>query len=699
MTAPIPSTSLPVSSSRSRSGHRVKLARAWANSLDGTAFIPLENAAFRLRLEHVVDRLVDAVLAERLVEDRVRSAGRDLVAWGCTGAQSLQVTMEVLGRGLLELPGAARRAERIVLVLGSLAAGYTEALRISTMEQQESMSQALLKALHESRRQARAVEAEFEDVVENSVNGIVLTDRDGTFLRANDVLGEILGHTRDEMDGLSLFDLVRPEEERQLRDAYATLVTGAAHRVQCELRLLRKDGDSAWATVTVTAPGGRGSTGRFVVVVEDRTELNLLHGQLNHQALHDMLTRLPNRQYFTTSLERVVRHASPSTGITLYHLDLDAFSLITHGLGRRVGDLLLDSVAHRLEGLFEGEDAMVARVGADEFAVLVENSPTTPDAATTVRRINEELSEPVYVGGHAVASPASIGVVDRPPAGMDAASLLEAAEMTLARAKRNGRAQWALFDPYQDDRDREVFGLAVSLPGAWENGQLSVEHRPLVRLADGEVVGLDAVLSWEHPYRGPLAHERCAELAEETGLILPLGGWLLGSACRDAERRRADLADTTPPHVGLTPNQASDPDLLGRVLGVLDETGLPADRLWLGIPVAALAQDGGEAAENLRLLASAGVATEILDFGTCPVDLAHLEDLPVRAVRIARRLVRRQTRHAGEDSLVTAALREVLTVVRRTGTTVIVDGVDTPEQAEWWRRVGADVAQGAFTAG
>ncbi len=700
MTAPGHSSSLTMAHSAPRSGQRVKLARNWANSLGGTAYIPLEIAQFAVRLENVVDRLADAVLADRFVPDDVRAAGAALVRWGCTGVDSLQVTMEVLGRGLLalpDLPGPARSAERVVLVLGSLASGYTEELRLVTMEQQESMSQALLRSLCESRQRLRAIEARFDDVVANSTNGIVLTDEHGAFLRTNEELGEILGYSRAEMAGLALFDLVRPEEAELLRDGYAKLLGGTALRVQSEQRLLRKDGDSAWATLTVTAPLPDDPECRFVVVVEDRTELNLLHGQLNHQALHDMLTRLPNRQYFTTSLERVLRHAAPSTGITLYLLDLDAFSLITHGLGRRVGDLLLESVAHRLEALFDGEDAMVARFGADEFAVLVENSPTTPDAVSTVRRINEELSEPVYVDGHGIASPASIGVVDRPPAGMDAAALLEAAEMTLARAKHNGRTQWALFDPHQDSRDREVFGLAVALPGAWENGELSVVHRPLVRLDGGGVVGLDALLSWDHPHRGRLPHERCAELAEETGLILPLGSWLLGSACGDAQNRRAEPGDDRPLHVGLTPNQSSDPDLLSRVLSVLDHTGLAADRLWLGMPAAALSRDGGEAAENLRLLASAGVATEMLDFGTAPGDLAHLEELPVRAVRIARWMVRRQARCDREDSPVASALRGILSVVHSTGTTVIVDGVDTERQAEWWRRVGADIAQGAFT--
>lgn len=690
------------SPSLSRSGQRVALARKWANSLGGTAFIPLGTARFRELLASVLDRLVDAALTRGVAPEVVHAEGAFLVRSGCTGAHSLQVTMDVLGRGLPALPellGTGRAGEQATLVLGALATGYCEELRLITMEQQESMCRALLRSLTESRHRLREVEAEFDEVIANSGNGIALIDRRGAFVRVGDVLGDILGYTQPELAELTLFDLVRPEDGAALRGGLAELLAGAAQRVQVEQQLLRKDGDSAWVKLTVTAPRCEAPDSPLVVVVEDRTELNLLHGQLNHQALHDMLTRLPNRQYFTTSLERVARHACPSTGITLYHLDLDAFSLITHGLGRRVGDLLLDSVAHRLEGLFEGEEAMVARFGADEFAVLVENSPTTPDALTTVRRINEELSEPVYIDGHGVASPASIGVVDRPPAGMDAAALLEAAEMTLARAKHNGRTQWELYDPYQDARDREMFGLAVALPGAWENGELSVVHRPLVRLNGGEVVGLDALLSWEHPSRGRLPHERCAELAEETGLILPLGSWLLGSACGEAESRRTALGDDQPLHVGLTPHQSSDPDLLSRVLGVLGDTGLPAARLWLGIPATALSQDNDTAAENLRLLAGAGIATEILDFSTSPGDLAHLEDLPVRAVRIARWMVRRQARCERRDSLVTLALRDILSVVHRTGTTVIVDGVDTARQAEWWFDVGADIAQGAFTTG
>jgi diguanylate cyclase (GGDEF)-like protein/PAS domain S-box-containing protein len=694
MTVPAPENRLPSQPSVTRSHQRVKLARKWANLISSTEYVSLQRAEFEEQLENLVDGLVDALRAEPFTPDAAVQHGARLVEFGCTGPSSLQRSLDVLGRGLLALPelvGIARFTEKVVLLIGALAAGYTEAIRFATLSQQETMSQSLLKALNDAHRNGRVLEAELEHMMSNSANGIAFTERDGRFIRPTDRFAEIVGYTVDELLGLTLFDLARPEDTAELHGAYDMLLDGSAHQVQHEQMLLSKDGVGAWVSLTLSAPRPGGAADQFLTVLEDRTELHLLHGQLNHQALHDMLTRLPNRQYFTSNLERTLRHADPAFGVTLYHLDLDAFSLITHGLDRRAGDLLLEHVAQRLQILFAGEKAMVARFGADEFAVLVENSPGTPDAVTTVRRINEELSEPMYVDGHGIASPASIGVVDRPPAGLSAAALLEAAEMTLARAKRHGRTQWALYDPFEDARDRESFGLAASLPGAWENGQLSVVHRPLVRLGEDRVVGLDALLSWDHPEHGRLAHERCAELAEQTGLVAPLGGWLLRSACEQAGEDDHGL----PLHVGLTPNQASDPDLMGQVLGILNDTGLAPGRLWLGVPASALAT-AGEAADNVRLLAAAGVESEIHEFGTAAGDFAHLEDLPVRAVRIAGWLVRRQAERGDQESLVTSALREVLAIVHRAGATVIVDGVDSAEQARWWRHVGADLAQGEF---
>jgi diguanylate cyclase (GGDEF)-like protein len=411
--------------------------------------------------------------------------------------------------------------------------------------------------------------------------------------------------------------------------------------------------------------------------------------------LHDVLTGLPNRQFFTTRLESVLRRADPDTGTTLYHLDLDAFSLITGGLGRKVGDLLLIAVAERLKLVVADEKAMVARFDGDEFAILVENTPTTPDVMTIIAMINDELSEPLYIDGHGVAATASIGVVHRPPRDMDPSELLRASDMTLRRAKSSGRRQWELFHPDQHSRDRQAFSLAAEMPGAWETGELGVVYQPLVRLADGEVVGVEAMMNWTHPDLGTLPAGRCLELAENTGLILLLGPWLLRTACEQVRWWHQRFGRDLPLSVNLTANQSSDADLVGEVGRIVKQTGMRPDLLRLGMPVRALLASHGEAMDNLKLLAENGIGAVAVDFGGAPGDLVCVEDLPLRAVRIARWLVERDK---PDGSPVARSLAELSRLVHLTGTEVIVDGILTQAQADWWLAVGADTAQGELYA-
>jgi diguanylate cyclase (GGDEF)-like protein len=430
-----------------------------------------------------------------------------------------------------------------------------------------------------------------------------------------------------------------------------------------------------------------------MVLAEDATDVNLLQGQLNHQALHDVLTRLPNRQYFTSRLEQALRTADPGAGVSVFHLDLDGFSRITGGLGREVGDHVLKIVAGRLRALVVEENAMVARFGHDEFAILVENTPTTPDVVTMIRRINDLLSAPFHADGNRVAVSATIGVVHRPPRDSTPSDLLDSADLTLRRARGVGRRQWELADRAQDGRDRRTFSLAATMPGAWENGEIRVLYRPVVRLADGRVESADVVLRWDHPTLGGLPHEQCLALAEDTGLIVPLGTWALRMACEQARAWREEPGRDLPVRWALTPSQAADPDLLGAVRDVLSATGLPTSSLRLGAPAQALFGDLGEAADNLRYLAEHEVGVELDEFTAAPADLVRLlEGGSVRAVRMA------QSSATEPDSTVARALAGVLEVVRDAGIGLTAAGVTTPEQARWWREVGADTASGPLFA-
>ncbi|WP_158890611.1 putative bifunctional diguanylate cyclase/phosphodiesterase [Amycolatopsis anabasis] len=669
---------------------RRRLVRKWAYQLSMSGYVPLSHAELEERLLGFVDRLRTTLGREPFSADPATQVGAELVALHCIGRTSLRCTVDVLGKNLLsakELQRIDRLDERVVETLGALASGYTEALRQSVFAQQESVNGALAETVRLATASLKASEARFDELFTYSASGVAITDLDGRFLRVNEAFARIVDRPAEELPERTLFELVRPDEVTALRHDYQGVLRGEADLFPQLRHLMRAPDETVLASLTVSVlrdAGGRPE--RFVTVVEDDTEITLLRDRLSHQALHDMLTGLPNRQFFTTQLEKAVRHRA---GITVYHLDLDAFSVITDGLGRPVGDRLLRTAAERITDVFAGENAMVARIGADEFGVVVANSPTTPDVVTMIGRINEALAEPVYVDGHGVSTSASVGVVHQPPVETGANELLRAADATLRRARAIGRRQWSLFDAGQDARDRETFGLAANMPGAWEDGEVRAVAQPVVRLSDDRIVGLEMVLRWEHDGLGVLGHDRCVELAGKTGLIIPLGMWLLRSACELAQ----DLGELTV-STALTPDQAHDPDLVGAVLRVLDETGLEPGRLRLGLPLAALAAERGEAVDNLKVLAEVGIGTMVDDFDGGPSELARLDDLPVGAVRFNRRAVTCQARGLGRRFGVDRAIVSVLATVREAGLLSVIDGVETATQAHWWHHSGANLALG-----
>ncbi|GAA3458059.1 putative bifunctional diguanylate cyclase/phosphodiesterase [Saccharothrix longispora] len=668
---------------------RELLARKWAYLLSGAEVIPLSSADLDRELGEQVDALCEAITREPFDTAAVERVGEHVVSLGYVGEEGLRCTAEALGKGLPALPELqppAAHADRVALAIGALATGFLVANRRTVFEQQERMQLSLLKAVRDAKWNLKESQARFDEVVTSSSSGIAIVALDGRLVRVNGAICDILDLTPAELADKALFDLVHPETVEMLRGAMRAVVEGGQDRVRQSQRLLRRNGDVARISLTASLlRDAEGAPGHFVVVVEDGTELVLLQSELNRQALHDVLTGLPNRQFFSSHLESAVRRADPVHGVTLLHLDLDAFGTVCDSFGWRTGERLLVHVAQRLRSLLALEKAMVARFDGDEFGILVENTATTPDIATITAAVNRELAEPLYVDDIGLAVSASIGVVRGTSRDQDHAELLRAADQALRRAKSGRRGQWMLFDPEQDAVDRSAHALALGMPGAWEQGEVEVRYRPVVRLADGAVAGAEAVLHWAKP-GDPVPHERCVELAEGTGFILPLGEWLLATAAGQVRWWRQRAGSAPPLTIALTAHQASDADLVSRVVRVLEHTGLPADRLVVGVPVGAVAVP--EAADNLGVLAEMGVRTALEDFALGPDDLAAARDFGVRAVRVARRLVDLRTRAgAGYATALVPVLRDA-------GIAVVVDGVATEEQAAWWRDVGADLATG-----
>lgn len=681
MTSPTPRT------------RRQELAREWMKAVYSTTYVPMSPAEIELYLGELVDVIADALQATPFTAEPISEVGGRLVAGHFTGPETLQRTVEVLGHALLfspELRDVEQLAEKVVSILGSLGASFATAMRLDAFDQQEEVKQALFSANTRMERVLKLSEARFREVFTSSAMGIAITDLDGGFVEVNEALVDILGGTGNTLPGLTLDDLFHPDDVVALRVSYRNVRDGVVDRFREQRRLVRIDGEPSWVHLAVSLLRDvEGTPAYYVTMVEDISELHLLQKNLDHQLLHDSLTGLSNRQHFVTQLERM--HGRSEHGITLFHLNLDAFSMINNGLGHEVGDTLLKLIAKRLQAVVADEDAVVARLGADEFAIVVDNSATTPKATELIDLINEELAEPSFVDGRGIALSATIGVVDRPAASWTVAELLRAANATMHQAKDKGKRQWLPYDPHEDARRKTWFAVAASMPGALEHGELELEYQPIIGLADRAVIGVAAQVRW-----GDWGHQQCLELAEETGLSLPMGQWLLSGACEQVADWRDLLGERTPPlHVALSPMQSRDEDLVATVKRTLDDTGLPCGELRIALNTRAAVESQGD--DNAQVLADSGIATGLDEFHGGQEELALLTELPISSVTVAPSVVWRLA-DLTRDSLLHQAMSGMVAVVHRAGALVIVSGVRTEAEADWWASIGADAAQGDFFA-
>ncbi|WP_312878170.1 diguanylate cyclase domain-containing protein [Lentzea indica] len=397
---------------------RRALALEWAHRLGSSAYFAFSGSELEERVSAMLDAVCRSLHATPFAAEPAERVAEELVALGNLSEIGFRQTTEVLGEGLPELPEfqpVERYAGRIAQALGALGNGFATASRARVFEEQESLRHALLKAVHDAKRNLHATEARFNEVVTSSRTGVLLAGLDGRLVRTNEATGDILGRTPEELAGLSLLDLVAPDSAESFRDKLTALRDGTSERFRDTVRMTGGSGEAV--TVSFAASLLRDAMdepSHYVVMIESDAELTLLRYEFDRQARHDALTGLPNRMAFSAHLEAVLRGADPRHGVTLFHLGLDAFDLVCDSLGRHAGERLLQHVAQRLKSIMMYEQAMVARLDGDEFGIVVENSAGTPDIAALMDMISSELAEPVYVDGHGLAVSVSAGVVHWP---------------------------------------------------------------------------------------------------------------------------------------------------------------------------------------------------------------------------------------------------------------------------------------------
>lgn len=631
-----------------------ELAARWMHALTSTAYIPLSHA-------EIEQALLDSL---RELPESPESVANRLVSLHATGPDSLRATIEVLSP-TFELPLLAR-----------LSSAYAHAMRMDAFDQQEQIKVAIVRAKQRVERTLKVSQARFQEVFASSALGIAITDFDGRCVEANDTLAEIVGVESGDLIGRQLIDFFHPEDKAALAASYRKVREGHVERFRDQRKLIREDGEPVWVYLAASLlADADGEPAHHVTMVEDISELHLLQRSLDHQLLHDSLTGLSNRQHFITQVERRLANDP----ITLYHLDLDAFSVVNNGLGHETGDKLLKIVAARLGKLANEKNAVVARIGGDEFAMLTISDNVT----TTIDEIQAALTEATFVDDHGIALSASIGVVDRPPAFATANELMRCANAALRQAKARGKRQWALHDPHDDARRRGRYALAASMPGAWEHGEIEIVYAPVHDLETREVLGAVARLHWDD-----LSHNDTMALADSTGLSLPIGKWLLREACAQAARWVEEFGDRAPTlHLALGALQSRDEDLVADVKQALDETGLPVERLRIALDISSvLAGD-----DNAVVLHDSGIVTALDGFHGGHDELAVLTEVTVRAV-ITRAPA------PSPDSPLHQAMRDLIATVHSFGVRFGVDEVHTTEEADHWRSVGADAVIGLLPA-
>jgi diguanylate cyclase (GGDEF)-like protein/PAS domain S-box-containing protein len=672
-------------------------AAAWAAAVSDTSYVPLDRAEVEAYLAGLTARLATLLSAEPFCADPAAEVGREMIDTHFTGPGTLGRTVEVLTSRLLDDLGLAETPElraRLAALQGALATGYATSARLRTLAEQEAIRQAVLDARNDAERALRNSEARFRAVFADAAVGIGITDLDGRLVDVNQALAEMLGHQVGGLAGSYVADLVHPDDVSGVLLACTALVAGDREYVRTEKRFYRRDGVVVWAHLAISVIRDEDGVPRYqVFMLEDVTDRHLLHARLRHEALHDPLTGLPNRALFFDRLTEAFGTAGPADRIGLCYLDLDGFKVVNDSLGHDVGDQLLVAVGRRLDERVSGAGRLVARMGGDEFVILVENLNGVDSAVGLADGVLAALSAPIRIGGHELTISASIGIVEADVATTTPADAMQAADITLYWAKSEGKGRWALFDPDRNAHEVARYTLSAAMPAALDRDEFFVEYQPLVRLPDGERLGVEALVRWKHPKFGVLGPTRFIELAEETGLIVPLGRKVLAEACR-AWQEAAPDGDTFV-SVNLAVRQSRDPGLVSDVRKILEQTGLRPDRLLLELTESAVMGTDDEPLRALRELSAMGVRIAIDDFGTGYSNLAYLRHLPVHALKIAGSFVE-GLRAEVPDRVDEQIVRTLVTLAHTLGHTVIAEGVETELQAERLHALGCDAAQGWY---
>ena len=554
----------------------------------------------------------------------------------------------------------------------------------------------------------------FEVITENAADMIAVIDAAGNRLYNSPAYQKVLGYSSEELKATSAIDQIHPEDrQRVLEAAEKARLTGRGERL--EYRIRHKDG--TWRileSVATAIPNEKGQTERLVIVNRDITERKRAEEALAHNALHDTLTNLPNRSLFLDRVRHVLALSQRHTNykFAVLFIDLDEFKVFNDSLGHAAGDALLLQIARRLSVSVRGADTIsrpglaggtttfaseetLARLGGDEFTILLEDIRDCGDAIRVAERIQDRLAIPLVLQGQEVVTSASIGIAFCATSYTNSEDLVRDAEIAMYRAKREGKARCQVFDSAMHTSAVKRLSLETDLRRALELGEFRVHYQPIVSLQSGKIAGFEALSRWQRP-EGLLSPAHFIQIAEETGIILPMNRLLLREACLQLRTWHVQFPCDPPltMSVNVTPREFAQPDLAAQMGTILAEVGIDPGCINVEITETIAMADPARSSLVLSELKTLGVHLSIDDFGTGYSSLSRLQGLPVDTLKIDRAFISKMETDGETGEIV----RIIIMLAESLGLKVVAEGAENAEQVGLLRELKCDLVQGYFFA-
>ncbi|MEM8640475.1 MAG: EAL domain-containing protein [Cyanobacteria bacterium P01_G01_bin.54] len=536
----------------------------------------------------------------------------------------------------------------------------------------------------------QASEEKYRQIVETTTEGIWLVDQDGRTSFVNAQMAQMLGYTPEAMLGKTFLDFM---DESAQRGACQALAQSASDPTQTyhDFCFRRQDGQILWGRLSLSALFEDQVYLGSLAMVTNITDRKRAEDQLEYLAYYDSLTDLPNRTRFMEALSQAIETAATPDQFAVCFLDLDNFKIINDGLGHAVGDQLLVALAQRLRHCLRPQD-LLARLSGDEFTILLPELPDRTTATALLDRLNQALKAPFTFDDYEIVSSISIGVVFFDPSYTRSADLLRDADTAMYRAKAKGKGQYSIFDQQMRQEVLDHLYLENELRKAIDYQEFTLYYQPIIDLQSGTLCGFEALIRWHHPDHGLVSPDQFIPIAEDTGLILPIGEWVLKAACEQmtAWYQQFPTAQQLTLNINLSAQQFSQPKLVNQLQHCLAKTPVPPHRFKLEITESAVMEDAKRAQWILKQLKDQGLQLCIDDFGTGYSSLSYLHRFPVDTLKIDRSFIHRLESHYEDAQIVQA----IIALAHNLKMNVVAEGIERPEQVQYLQPLGCEQGQG-----